>query len=90
MLSIKYLPFAVERMFSEMSDLLTKKRNRLQEMSIDSCVVLSGFLKATSTTCETFPLNESYLTTGFNASAEYKVKIKADQEEYAHKEKEHE
>jgi hypothetical protein len=78
---------AVERVFSDLCDLLTKKRNRLQELTIDSCIVSSGYMKATSLTCLSFPLTDFYITSGFNARAAYKAQLRKEKEESDKKEK---
>ncbi|PAA75497.1 hypothetical protein BOX15_Mlig029859g2 [Macrostomum lignano] len=68
---------AVERVFSELSDLLTKKRNKLGELSIDACLFVrhyirqSGLVGEEPTTCENFPLTDVYVQSAGKARSVY-------------------
>lgn len=90
-LSVSAIPCgnaSVERVFSDLSDLLTKKRSRLSEVSIDSCLLINGFLKQTDHTCITYPVEESMINAGFNAHASYMKRLKEIQKQDEEKAKE--
>ena len=48
----------VERLFSQLSDIVTKKRNRLQSLSIQSLLITKAFCAAHDLTCHTFPVTQ--------------------------------
>ena len=79
---------SVERVFSDLNDLLTKKRKRLSEVSVDSCLLINGFLKQTDQTRVTYPIEKSLISAGFNAHASYLKRLKEMKKEDEEKERE--
>lgn len=79
-LSIPHGNAAVERAFSCLSDPVTKKRNCLNEISVNSCLVISGYLRASNYCCYNFPLSEDLVQMGFNAHASYQKRLKQEKE----------
>lgn len=74
---------ATERVFSSLSDLLTKKRNSLGEVSIDSCLLIDFYLKQAGVTCTDFDISDSLISAGFSARAsavKRQQELKAEQE----------
>ena len=69
----------VERVFSDLSDILTKKRNKLSEISVDSCLLVTGYLKQTNQTCVTMTISEKMITAGFDAHAKFVARLKENQ-----------
>ena len=80
---------ACERIFSELNDLLTKKRNRTQELSIDSVMCHHQWLLEGGKfkLHISFPLTDVYIAAGFDAFAAYKAQALKQQLENAEKER---
>ena len=70
---------AVERVFSDLSDVLTKKRNKLSEISVDSCLLVNAYLKQIEEDCVTMSISENMVLSGFNAHANFVNRLREKQ-----------
>jgi hypothetical protein len=52
----------VERLFSTLSEVVTKKRNRLHAQSIQSLFLVKAYMQAQDLSCHTFPITDPLLT----------------------------
>jgi hypothetical protein len=74
----------VERLFSVLSDVVTKKRNRLQAQSLQALLLVKTYMQARNLSCHSFPISDPLLSLvqgSYRRYAEHKAEKQKKREE---------